>query len=213
MQDTFNLKEFCLRLSNKIDLPISLSPVLLGAALEGGLQLEQPQVVKIPQWPPLLPAVCLPASQVCEARRFPHFHCARLHCCILPSACFCAQAVWMTAGRQLHQLWMSGKALPSAVLCWISLPARCTPPHANNRGSPSSPGPRAGGRPPVSVLQQDRGRTAMRHDPSQERHALFQTFPTLWMKAFWLSLLQTAKILSFFVKVRDLQIKPLQSRT
>lgn len=158
MQDTFNLKEFCLRLSNKIDLPISLSPVLLGAALEGGLQLEQPQVVKIPKWPPLLPAVCLPASQVCEARRFPHFHCARLHCCILPSACFCAQAVWMTAGRQLHQLWMSGKALPSAVLCWISLPARCTPPHANNQGSPSSPGPRAGGRPPVSVLQQHRER-------------------------------------------------------
>lgn len=78
MQDTFNLKEFCLRLSNKIDLPISLSPVLLGAALEGGLQLEQPQVVKIPKWPPLLPAVCLPASQVCEARRFPHFHCARV---------------------------------------------------------------------------------------------------------------------------------------
>lgn len=78
MQDTFNLKEFCLRLSNKIDLPISLSPVLLGAALDGGLQLEQPQVVKIPQWPPLLPAVCLPASQVCEAWRFPHFHCARV---------------------------------------------------------------------------------------------------------------------------------------
>lgn len=96
---------------------------------------------------------------------------------------------------------------------WISLPARCTPPHANNQGSPSSPGPRAGGCPPVSVLQQDRGRTAMRHDQSQERHALFQTFPILWMKAFWLSLLQTAKILSFFVKVRDLQIKPLQSRT
>lgn len=122
MQDTFNLKEFCLRLSNKIDLPISLSPVLLGAALEGGLQLEQPQVVKIPQWPPLLPAVCLPASQVCEARRFPHFHCARLHCCILPSACFCAQAVWMTAGRQLHQLWMSGKALPGSAYLPAALP-------------------------------------------------------------------------------------------
>lgn len=109
MQDTFNLKEFCLRLSNKIDLPISLSPVLFGAALEEG------------------------------------------------------PAAGAAAGCQNIKM---------------AITATC---------------------PMLSVLQQDRGRTAMRHDQSQERHALFQTFSLLSMKAFWISLLQTAKILSFFV--------------